>query len=308
MGLLSFGRTRGLAPQGRRPQFAPTGTHLDVPRHHAVVNQRGEAVHQQDAEHHALRVGGIEDTQQDGEGADEQAVDPFADVGLCRGDRVGGHEYRAEGKAAHEVVVVEGQLHVGVGADGVEKQTHQTAAQHHAQHDAPRGDAGEEEQDGAKGDGDDARLAGAAGDGAYQHVEGRGLERLPGGQLSHGRGTREGIRAPKVGGNPDAVAAHVGGVAEEEEGARHEGGVEEVHACAAEDLLAYHHGEGHGQGELPEGCGDGDDHRDDEARDEESLVDFVMAYLGEHELDGQADDIAHRNQGQHAQEAEPETI
>ena len=75
--------------------------HFDVLRNDAVVDERGKAVHEQDAEHHAFGIGRIDDTQHHGEDADEQAVDPLARVGLCRGDGVGGHEDRAEHKATH---------------------------------------------------------------------------------------------------------------------------------------------------------------------------------------------------------------
>ena len=45
--------------------------HFDVPGHHAVVDERGEAVHEQDAEHHTLGIGRVDDTEHHGENANE---------------------------------------------------------------------------------------------------------------------------------------------------------------------------------------------------------------------------------------------
>ena len=123
-------------------------SHFDVTRNDAVVDERGEAVHEQDAEHHAFGISGIDDAQHHSEDADEQTINPLARVGLCRRDGVGGHEDRTEHKAAHQVVVVERQLHIGVGTDGVEQQAHEAAANDGGEHDAPAGNAGEQQYNG----------------------------------------------------------------------------------------------------------------------------------------------------------------
>ena len=65
------------------------------------------------------------------------------------------------------------------------------------------------------------------------------------GQFSQRRGTRDGVGAPKVGGNPYVVPRHPSGIGEEEEGACHQGGIEEIHARSAEDLFADDDGKGH---------------------------------------------------------------
>ena len=77
-----------------------------MPLYHAVVDEWGEDVHQQDGEHHAFRVAFVEGADEDGENADEESVDVFAVAGVCGGDGVGGHEDRAEHEAPHEQLVV----------------------------------------------------------------------------------------------------------------------------------------------------------------------------------------------------------
>ena len=70
--------------------------HFDVPGHHAVVDEWGKAVHEQDAEHHTLGIGRVDDTEHHGENADEQAIDPLACVGLSSRDGIGGHKDRTK--------------------------------------------------------------------------------------------------------------------------------------------------------------------------------------------------------------------
>ena len=94
--------------------------HFDVSGHHAVVDERGEAVHEQYAEHHTLGIGWVDDTEHHGENADEQTIDPLARVGLGCSDGVGGHKDRTEHETAHQIVVIEWQLHVFVGSNSIE--------------------------------------------------------------------------------------------------------------------------------------------------------------------------------------------
>ena len=89
----------------------------------------------------------------------------------------------------------------------------------------------------------------------------------------------------------DVVARHASGIGKEEESARHQGGVEEVHARAAENLLANDDGKGSGERKLPQRCGNRHNHRNKESRDQKAFVHFVVAYLGKGELDGQTDNI-----------------
>ena len=87
-------------------------THFDVSGHHTVVDERGKAIHEQDTEHHTLRISRVDDTEHHGEDADEQAIDPLACVGLRRSNRVGGHKNRTEHETTHQIMVVEWQLEV----------------------------------------------------------------------------------------------------------------------------------------------------------------------------------------------------
>ena len=77
----------------------------------------------------------------------------------------------------------------------------------------------------------------------------------------------------------------------------------DVHAGAAEDLLAEEDGESHGEGEHPQRNVDRDDERDEEAGDEVALVDLLAADLGGAELDGEADHIGHDIEREDLQEA-----
>jgi hypothetical protein len=45
--------------------------HSDITGNNAVVDKWGEAVHQQNAEHHAFGIGRIDDAQHHGKDADE---------------------------------------------------------------------------------------------------------------------------------------------------------------------------------------------------------------------------------------------
>ena len=94
--------------------------HFDISGHHTVVDEGGKAVHEQDAEHHTLRIGRVDDTEHHGENADEQAIDPLARVGLGCRYRVSGHKNRTEHETTHQVMIVERHLHVFVGANGIE--------------------------------------------------------------------------------------------------------------------------------------------------------------------------------------------
>src|SRR5690606_21391795 len=60
--------------------------------HYVMVDQRCHHVHEEDREHHALRVGGIHHADQDREQADQEAEDPLAGVRLGGRYRIGGHE------------------------------------------------------------------------------------------------------------------------------------------------------------------------------------------------------------------------
>ena len=89
-------------------------------------------------------------------------------------------------------------------------------------------------------------------------------------------------------------------VGEEEEGACHESRVEEVHAAAAEDLLADDDSEGYGQRHLPQRRGDGHYHRYQQACGQIALVHLMVTHLREGKLDAEAHYIAHHDKRQHS--------
>ena len=114
------------------------------------------------------------------------------------------------------------------------------------------------------------------------------------GQFAQGCGARDGVRSPKVGGNPNVVARHARGVGKEKERPRHQGGIEEIHARTAKDLLADDDRKGHSQSKLPKRRGDRHNHRDDEARDEETFVHLMVTNLRKGKFDAQANNIGYR--------------
>ena len=109
-------------------------------------------------------------------------------------------------------------------------------------------------------------------------------------------------------GVPYGLTRHRGRVGEEGEGAGQQRRVEDVHARTAEDLLAEDYGEGRREGDHPQRRGNREDHRDQQSRHEESLVDFVSAGLCEAELDGKAHDVRHADHRKHADQTVEEGL
>ena len=104
------------------------------------------------------------------------------------------------------------------------------------------------------------------------------------------------------------VTRHHAGVAEEEERTGDEGHVEDVHTRTTEDFLGEDDAEGHGQGEHPQGGGDGDDEGDDDTAHEVTLGNLLLLPLSHDELDAQTHDVAHGQVGQKGQEAIEEEV
>ena len=86
----------------RRPALLAFG---DIFVYYHIVNERCEDVHQQDGEHHALRITRVEDTYEDAHDTYEETVDPLARLGTCRRNRVSRHKDKTEGKASIEQVM-----------------------------------------------------------------------------------------------------------------------------------------------------------------------------------------------------------
>jgi hypothetical protein len=105
-----------------------------------------------------------------------------------------------------------------------------------------------------------------------------------------GAGEAVGLGSREVGGDPGAVARDLAGVGEEQEGAGDQGGVEDVHPGAAEDLLADDDAEDDAEGDLPQRDRGREGQREQQAGDEEALVDLVLADDGEDDLGVAADE------------------
>ena len=133
-------------------------------------------------------------------------------------------------------------------------------------------------------------LAHGARDEAEERTRPAGLtEGLPAHRgLGEQRGAAEGVRCAEIGGNPGGVAAHGRRIGEKEECARDQGGIQEVHPRAAEDLLAEDDPEGHSQRHHPERDGGGEGQRQEHSGDQKALVDLVSADDGGGGLDDSA--------------------
>ena len=83
----------------RRPAPLALG---DVFVYYHIVDERCEDVHQQDSEHHTLRITRVEDTYEDAHDTHEETVNPLARLGTCGCYWVGRHEDKTEGKATVE--------------------------------------------------------------------------------------------------------------------------------------------------------------------------------------------------------------
>ena len=196
-------------------------------------------------------------------------------------------------------------------AERLEQIAHRQSAGEYRNHRAPRGDAREEQDGGADEDGQRRGLAERSGDESQEGVQRRESHRAGRAELLEGRGTGDAVNMRahhRPVGIPHRFARHRGGVGEEREGAGQQRGVEDVHARTAEDLLAEDHGESRRKPDHPERGRYGEDHRDQEARNEESLVDLMAARLRESELDAQTHDIRNADHRQHADQSVEESL
>ena len=108
-------------------------------------------------------------------------------------------------------------------------------------------------------------------------------------------------------GIPDRLTRHRRSVSEEGEGTRQQRGIEDVHTRTAEDLLTEDHGESRRKSHHPERGRHRHDHRDQQTRNEEALVDLVAARLCESELDAQTHDIRNADHRQHTHQTVEES-
>ena len=195
---------------------------------------------------------------------------------------------------------------IGRHAERLEEVTHRQSADEHRRHRAPRGDAREQEDGASEKDGQRRSLGERSGDEAQEGIQRRVVHRAGRAELFEGRSAGDAVdlRAHhRPVGVPHRLTRHRRGVGEEGEGARQQRGVEDVHARTAEDLLAEDHGESRRQRDHPERRRHREDHRDQQTRDEETLVDLVAARLREPELDAQTHDIGNADHRQHADQS-----
>ena len=74
--------------------------------YYAMVDERCEGVSEKDREHHTLSIARVEQTHDDADSTDEEAVNPLAALGLGCCNRVGSHKDCTECKATHYQMVV----------------------------------------------------------------------------------------------------------------------------------------------------------------------------------------------------------
>ena len=104
------------------------------------------------------------------------------------------------------------------------------------------------------------------------------------------------------------VASHHRRIAEEEEGTRHKGGIEDVHTRTAKDFLGKDDAECHSQSQHPQRSVYRNNHGNDDTAHQEALLDFLTLPLGHHKLYAQTHDVADNNLGQYGQQAETEDV
>ena len=63
-----------------------------------MIDQRSKDIHQQDGQHHSLRIGRIQYPDQDGQNSNQESIYPFSLLCLCGCYRIRSHENRTEGE------------------------------------------------------------------------------------------------------------------------------------------------------------------------------------------------------------------
>ena len=200
---------------------------------------------------------------------------------------------------------------IGRHAERLEQIAHGQSADEHRDHRAPRGDAREQQDGGADQDGQRRGFGERSGDESQKGVQRRIGHCVGRRELLEGRGAGDAVDMRthhRPVGIPDRLTRHRGGVGEKCEGTGQQRGVEDVHTRTAEDLLAEDHGESRRQSDHPERGRHRHDHRDQQTRDEETLVDLVAARLREPEFDAQTHDIRDADHRQHADQSVEEGL
>ena len=212
-----------------------------------VVDQRREHVHEQDGQHHALGIGGVDHADEHHEHADaERRSRACPSIVKAERHRVRRHEHHPEGPAAEHDVPPEGhgEHRVRVGSEGSSGARHGAMVpEHDARHRLPRAPILVTSRITIpKQTGRGRGLPHRAGDEAVEGVRTSSIRLEHAGPwtaawASHVAPVKEST-CPKSAAIQGASPRDLRGIGEKEEGARGEGGVQEVHPRAAEDLLA----------------------------------------------------------------------
>ena len=295
--------------------YGPAHAALDVGIDHAPVDERCEAVHEEHGEHCALRIAGVIATDHHCYGADQEAVDVFADVSATGSHRVGCHEDDGEEETSEHDLG--NWVDECVGIDRTSPvpghEAHQQSSCEGGEDDAPVGYTCKEKDSGADDDAEGRSLAPASGIEAEEDVgigehmpEGIGDMRSGVGrsELSKRCGSRETVDGRLIAeAYEHMVAAHLRRIAEEEERTGHKSHIEEVIACAPKHFFGEDHCESHCHSKHPAGSVDRANHRNEDTRNEETFLDFVAADLRHDEFDAQAHDVGCENLRKHSEEA-----
>ena len=207
-----------------------------------LVNGPGAEVHDEDGVGHALGEA-AEIADEYGQHAAACAEEQLAVEGNGAGGVVGGHEDGAQHQTAGEDVV-EHPVHTAV-ALIAEDQAEQSHSAHEGHGDAPGDDLAQNQIHAADDQSQSADLADAAGDLADEQVNEAVILGHCAGivQERKGRCHGSGVNgAPECSGD-QIFAAHNGRIGGQQEGAACQGGVQEVLADAAVELLYHHDGE-----------------------------------------------------------------
>ena len=246
-----------------------------------MVNQRRKQVGEQNGQHHPFRVRWVHHPNQDYHDTNQGAVEPAAGIGHGGRNRVCGHKDQTKGKTAQNHVPVPGHLEHGVGVrtDKVKQRGQGNHANHGAGHNAPGRDAGEQ-QDGATDK--DRQCRGLTNRALHHTKEGihpgdRIVQHLHATLLGH---AQHGCAGKTVNRRPHQFAGNLCRVGKEQKRTTRQSRVEEVLTGTTKHLFTDDHTEGDTQGHLPQRDGGRYDQGEQDRRNKEALVHFVLTHNG----------------------------
>src|SRR5690554_1065809 len=106
---------------------------FDVGLNHIMIHQRCEQVGEQNRQHDAFRECRVDDTNQHGHDADQNAEGPTAGIGHGSRHRVRGHKHHAEREATHYQVPVGRYVkhQIGIRTNDIQQQRHTDHSNQH---------------------------------------------------------------------------------------------------------------------------------------------------------------------------------